>query len=423
MEADVDAPVSVSPDQCTWRRVPWLEAALFASSAAFALLAARFGLAPHQAWGRMTFWPYAIAAVLVVVLAIAAPRASRTRARIVLTLALLGAVTIAPLGDQVAKRAADHLGHHAQSEVLVVEQASSALFRGENPYDAVFDDGLLARRKTATQTHYPYLPGMLILGAVPDGLGALSDARVAFTAATLAVFALALAVARRRMPLLRALQVLAVLPTGALVLATGGDDLPVLALMLLALVLVDRRHPVAAGVAIGLAAAMKQLAWPLIPFLVVAARDRDDEPARGRMLAATGLVLVPVVLPFVIWDPGAFIEDAVRFPLGLSSEASAAASPTLGRLLTSLVPGGGAVLGVALPLALLVSMAFILWRRPPRTPAAAALIAGLLIAGVVAFAPAVRFGILVYAVNLLVWAWVLRPEDAGEREAVPRLQL
>ncbi len=419
MEAEMDAPMPRAAGPRMRRRLPWLEAGLFAASAGFALLAARFGLAPHQAWGRMAVWAYAIAAVLVVVLAFVAPRVPRPRTRVVLTLALLAAVTIAPLAVQVTKRAADELGHHVQSEVLVVEQASSALLDGENPYDAVFDDGLLSRRKTATQTHFPYLPGMLILGAVPDDLGVLADARIAFTVATLAVFAVALTVTRRRMSLLRALQVLAVLPTGALVLATGGDDLPVLALMLLALVLVDHRHPIAAGVAIGLAATMKQLAWPLIPFLVVAARDGDDEPARGRMAAAIGLVIVPVLLPFLLWDPAAFVEDAVRFPLGLGSEASAAASPTLGRLLTGLVPGASQVLGIVLPVALLAATALILWRRPPRTPAAAALTAGLLVAGAVAFAPAVRFGILVYAVNLLVWAWVLRSNRPWEWSATP----
>ena len=41
----------------------------------------------------------------------------------------------------------------------------------------------------------------------------------------------------------RALQVLTVLPTAALPLATGGDDMPIVAFLLLAMVLAQRRRP------------------------------------------------------------------------------------------------------------------------------------------------------------------------------------
>src|SRR5439155_7877666 len=70
---------------------------------------------------------------------------------------------------------------------------------------------------------------------------------------------------------LLAFQVLAVLPTGALAVATGGDDIPVLALLLLSLVLLRDRRPVAAGLAAGAAGALKQTAWVLLPLLILAA--------------------------------------------------------------------------------------------------------------------------------------------------------
>ena len=65
--------------------------------------------------------------------------------------------------------------------------------------------------------------------------------------------------------------------------AGGGADVTVLALMLLALVLARDRRPLAAGLAIGAAVAIKQLARPLLPFLIVVARDGSGRPARGRM--------------------------------------------------------------------------------------------------------------------------------------------
>src|SRR5207247_8308050 len=107
-------------------------------------------------------------------------------------------------------------------------------------------------------------------------------------------------------------------PLGARYMTGGGDDVVVLTLMLLALVLLRRRQPTGAGLAAGLAAAMKLTAWPLLPFLVVAARNRDGDRASGRTLAVAGAVIVAVVLPFLLWDPSAFLAHVVTFPLGLA---------------------------------------------------------------------------------------------------------
>ena len=121
-------------------------------------------------------------------------------------------------------------------------------------------------------------------------------------------------------------------------MATGGDDLPVLALMLLALVLADEGRPGASGVVAGLAAVTKQTAWVLLPFLALAARDREGRPARGRFsLTATAVVAV-VVIPFLAWSPGDFVEDVIRFPLGLGRQRSAAGTPTPGAGLIRLLP-------------------------------------------------------------------------------------
>ncbi len=63
--------------------------------------------------------------------------------------------------------------------------------------------------------------------------------------------------------MIRALQAATVLPICALTLATGGDDLPVLALCLLAFALATTGRLAGSGVAIGLAASLKLFAWPV----------------------------------------------------------------------------------------------------------------------------------------------------------------
>src|SRR5262249_33106719 len=131
---------------------------------------------------------------------------------------------------------ASALHPYGASEIVVTEGAADALVHGRDPYSTKFTSPELDGRSPSTGQHFPCLPGMLEFGLpralVPDT--PWSDARFFFLAATLA--AAAFTARRWRAPpghRLRALQVLIVLPTGAAALATGGDDVPVLALCLL----------------------------------------------------------------------------------------------------------------------------------------------------------------------------------------------
>jgi len=276
----------------------------------------------------------------------------------------------------------------------------------------------LEARPVGTKTHFPYLPGMLVFGLprALDGSSPLADARIAFAGLTLAVAAVALArptlrrlsAERRRVTFL----VLAVLPTGALAMATGGDDLPVLALMLLSLVLADEGRPWASGAVAGLAGAMKQTAWILLPFLVLAARDRQGRRAWLPVSVSATAVAAAAVVPFLAWDPAAFIEDVVRFPLGLGQQVSAAETPTLGRMLIRAFPSLRVPLTLALVAVMVAVVALILVRRAPSTSAEAARGAGVVFLAAFLLAPAARFGYVIYPIDLLVWAWALWPRAA-----------
>src|SRR5262249_13522082 len=130
---------------------------------------------------------------------------------------------------------------HAQEEVTVVERAGQRLIDTGTPY--------LSRAAIAALPpgdrllgYVPYQPGMALFG-LPRALAGgawWTDARVWFALVTATALAMALAVLRARADgaaLVRALQAATVLPICALTLAVGGDDLPVLALCLLALAL------------------------------------------------------------------------------------------------------------------------------------------------------------------------------------------
>jgi hypothetical protein len=216
-------------------------------------------------------------------------------------------------------------------------------------------------------------------------------------------------------PRVLALQSMTVLPTAALPLATGGDDVPVAALMLLGLVLLQRRRPLWAGAALGVAASMKITSWPLAALAFLAARDRDgNRGKRPSLLVLAGLfgVMVPAVLPTVAENVPAFVDNVVRFPLGLAGVHSPAGSPLIGHVVVSLFPGFHRAFTVVLAVGGAVVLGYVLVRRRPTTPAALARLVGWVMAVAILLAPATRVGYMLYPIDLFVWAWLLRGEES-----------
>ncbi|MEV4202647.1 glycosyltransferase family 87 protein, partial [Micromonospora globbae] len=221
---------------------------------------------------------------------------------------------------------------------------------------------------------------------------------------------------RHRTPaLLRAVQAATVLPICALTLATGGDDLPVLALCLLALALAATGRPGRAGVAVGLAGALKLFAWPVALVLIIWGATR-----RAGVRVAAGAVGLPVaaLLPALLVDRDALVENVLRFPLGHGLVTSPAQSPFPGHLIATGLPGGrliAAGLLVAAGAAIAVRLAL----RPPRTAATTALICGYGLLAAIALMPSTRFGYLLYPLALLALAPALHdPEQAATDPAL-----
>lgn len=392
---------------------------LYGAAAAMAIATALWaGIPQYREWARMAVGPYAVGALVAV--AMRRGNAPSAKARAWLAVAVLAGAALVPLAVEVSLRSRDGMGLHAQSEAIITEEAAKALLDRRDPYAAVYLRGPLAARPVATRTHYPYLPGMILFGfpRALTGHPPIADDRVWFAAATLGIAAWALLGRPGRslhaQPRLLAFQILAVLPTGALPMATGGDDLPVLALLLLTLVLLREGRTTASGAALGAALALKQTALLLLPFvLIAAARGR-----RAKALGAVAVVALPVSIAFATWNLPAFVEDAVRFPLGLGSERSAAGTATLGSLLVRAFPGHRTLLSAMLAAAVLVIAAILIARRPPRDAAGAAMGAAIVSACALLLAPQARAGYLIYPIDLAVWAVALRsvdsvPEPAG----------
>jgi len=214
----------------------------------------------------------------------------------------------------------------------------------------------------------PYLPALIAFGVprvLADGL--FTDPRIWFGIAFVITFWAAARIARVPRPVWWTVLITAS-PVVALPLAVGGDDLPVLGLMCLALALASRAARgnwpwvAGAGLAIGLAAAMKATAWPAVAVLAVLFAARQGWRAAawfGAAVLSAGLVTDGIV---VAEHPAAAVANTVLYPLGLAKVASPAASMLPGHMLA-----GAGTWGHWTALALLALAA----ARPMASPAPA----------------------------------------------------
>jgi hypothetical protein len=389
-------------------RREWV-AALFGLSAVFDAVMALVTIhPPERLWGEFAAVSYAASAVLAVV-------ARRRGATLAVLVSLAGAV-LAPLAWMASTR----LG---QPEVYVIIRSAKMLVHTGTPYAS--PAALAAAHNW--MAYDPYLPALVVFG-VPRALGGglLTDPRLWFGAAFVITFGAALRVARVPRPGWWTVLVIAS-PVVALPLAVGGDDLPVLGLVCLGLALADRtvpetgqwRWPVAAGLALGLAAAMKATAWPALAVAAALLACRGGWRAIGWFAAAVAGVVVVTDGPVVAADPAATVANTMLYPLGLTKVTSPAASQLPGHILAS-AGTWGHLAALALMAAAGAGVAASLIIRPPADAQAAGwrLVLGLTL--LFGLAPASRVGYFVYPLGLAAWLLLLRAKSSRSRERARR---
>ena len=365
-------------------------------------------LPSHREWAALAVVPYLAGAVASLRLA---RRGSGSRAAVLA--AVVAGVVVVPIAVLAVARAGTPLAH-AQEEVAVVEAAGRLLVATGSPY--LGPEALGASHLD----YFPYLPGMAVFGLPSALLGEvpLADARVWFLLATVGLLWAAARVARLdRDRTVTGAQVLLALPWAALTLATGGDDLPVIAMCVLAVALagpyerprgrnVRGGHAGRAGLVAGAAAACKLFAWPLVLVLALVLLRRGGREALTRFAAGAAGVVAAVAGPVLLLDAGALVVNVLRFPFGLTPAHSPAGSPLPGWLLATYLPHGRLVALTLLGLAAVLIAGRVLL-RPPATPAGAAAVAGAGLAVAMLLAPATRYGYALYPIALLTTARLL----------------
>ena len=309
----------------------------------------------------------------------------------------------------------------ATSDPIVVTRSAVLLLRHGDPY-------LSAGQLATWQAYNPYLPAMTVFGLPwAFGLrGVLGDTRLWLAAATVALLAVAFWMgaphraegcgACRRAAVWSAVFAVAS-PVLVLPLAVGITDPPMIALTCLAFACLARspRLLLVAGLAIGVACAMKATAWPALAVIAAMLVARDGARVAARFAAAslvTTAVLVAVTAPGLLATPAALVQNIVLFPLGLTQHHTPAASPLPGHLLASTGPAGHLA---AIGLLAAAAAGIVVWLvvRPPGDVPAAARRLAIALTLMFLLAPATRFGYFAYPIALLGWSAMTRGDRAA----------
>lgn len=361
----------------------------------------------YRVWGNFATGGYLAAAALTLIV----PR----RREVPVIVGVVGAI-IAPLLFLVSKRAPSFTwgpwpwSFPAQPEVWVVERAARTLFAHGTPYTDLATLGRAAHPDDYT----PYGPTMSLFG-MPRALFGdhpLTDARVMFLIGSAAALWAAWHVLDRPHVPVRAMHLVAN-PLTALTLCVAGDDVAVIALIVLATALAYRVRPVWSGAVCALTVAMKLTALPATAVIGIGVVAVYGGRALGRFLGTLAGVGALITVPVMAVDPAAFVEHVVKFPIGLGQASSPASSPLPGHLIAGLGPVGHTVALVLLGLAAAVITGWLVV-RPPLSMADAMTRVAVGLGAAIVLAPATRWGYLVYPVALLGAALAFaRPADPG----------
>jgi hypothetical protein len=374
-----------------------------------AVIAAVSSQPAERAWGLFATASYGVAGLALLLARRWPPgTAAHRRATGLAVLTALAGAVLAPLGWLA-------LAGEAQPEVGVMARSATLLLHRGTPYQG-------AAALAAAHSPYaynPYLPALIVFGLPRAvlGRGPLTDPRLWFGLVFAITFGAALALLGTRRPGWRTAVVIAS-PVVAFPLSAGGDDLPVLGLICLGLALLaeprGRAWPrlAAAGVVLGVAAAMKATAWPALVVVLVLVGARQGKRAAALVALAALAVAGLADGPVAAMDPGAMVVNTITFPLGLARVASPAASLLPGHLIAST---GRAGHWAAISLVATAGVAVGAWlvTRPPTGVRAAVWRLAVGLTALFLLAPATRAGYFMYPLGLILWLLLTRPGRLG----------
>lgn len=220
---------------------------------------------------------------------------------------------------------------------LQTEEALKLFLAGKNPYSADYSNTLVAlypfniADRNPALTHYVYLPLNFLL-AIPfysafESILGWYDQRLLFALGFLLVLFLVPLQARNKETRLLLWISLGLNPliTGMAVagIVDGGNDYLVLSLIMLTAFLLQRGKRNLSAVPLALASGIKHSTWFFLPFYfaILLGEQPGSKSLREavRPIAIFVGIVAATILPFFLWDPGAFLEDTVYYISGSSA--------------------------------------------------------------------------------------------------------
>ncbi len=192
--------------------------------------------------------------------------------------------------------------------------------------------------------HLAYYPLTVLVGIpfrlITGALGLPFDYRIVLIAFAIlgmtAIIALPISLDRRFL----VMTAIYASPLITLYLWSGRTDIQFLAIVLLSLTLLARRHPTLSAGVLGVAVALKPFAWVALPFflLVLFIRWRTQHSRREVVSSLAALAVVPAatIVPFFLANPTAFWTDTVLYTSGGVADAYPIAGYGFGALLYGL---------------------------------------------------------------------------------------
>ena len=246
---------------------------------------------------------------------------------VLLTLAVVCLLAVPAVLLQAGLRQSSEPWFFTNDSTYQIELAGGLLRDGVNPYGHDYShsglerfyslDGSVTeqtRHEQVALRHFAYWPGTVLTAAawtvLPDPW---SDYRFFVLLTTLAGVAVALAFPGPLAWRLAFGAVLAANPLAVRAAWFGTADAPSVLCTMLAIALVVRRRLFAAAAALAVAVLLKQFALVALPFLAVAAWQREPRRDVLRAGALFAAVVAVGVLPFLAWDPGAFWADTIEY--------------------------------------------------------------------------------------------------------------
>lgn len=251
--------------------------------------------------------------------------------RLVIVFFIIMVAAILPTGFNILQRQATGPAQFAHDGLIQTEIAIQYLLEGKNPYVEDYVDtpmadfpGLEPPLTDAPLYHNAYLPFLFIV-SIPFHLLFYAwwgwyDQRLLYMLAyfgTILLLPLLVLRPRDKLALIIAVGLNFLF---VYYLADGRNDIMILFGLVLTTVLLSKGHISSSALVLGLTMATKHQAWFFGPFyllyLLPQRPQRQDIIRLVRQLWPLAAALLVVLLPFILWDAAAFVDDTITYVSG-----------------------------------------------------------------------------------------------------------